>query len=340
MSIIRYGIIGCGIIHETHLKAIAALPECAKLVAVCDNNPEALRKTVEKTGVKGYASAAELVADPDIDVITVCTPSGLHADHAIMALNAGKHAISEKPMDIDLSKADEMIAASKRNNRLLAVISQTRYGDGAQQLHKWIDAGKFGRLIHGNARLFYYRSQEYYDSAGWRGTWAMDGGGALMNQGVHYVDQLIWAMGLPKTVYALAGCLGHERVEVEDTVSATIEFESGAIGSLTATTCAYPNRGGLLDVLGATGSAQIRDAKLVYADFADGTRFDPTADQGTAALDPRLGGFVEHYTQLRDITQAIVDGRQPEITMQDGRNALQLVLAVYESARTGRVVTL
>lgn len=338
MPKVRYGIAGCGVIFRTHVKALRELNDCADLAAVCDTDPEALQKAVEETGARGCRSVPELVALPDIDAVIVCTPSGLHAQCAIAALDAGKHAISEKPMDVVGDRADEMIAAAKRNRRLLAVISQTRYGRGFETLHEWLDQGRFGRLVYGAALTYYYRSQSYYDSAGWRGTWALDGGGALMNQGIHYADQLVWAMGTPKSVYARAGQLGHERIEVEDIVSATIEFESGAIGSLTATTCAYPGRPGVLDIVGSAGSARVSDGKLVDAAFVDEGPI--RVDDGGESVDPRLGGFSEHGRQLRDITQAILAGREPEITMDDGRNALGLVLAIYESARENRAVAL
>jgi UDP-N-acetyl-2-amino-2-deoxyglucuronate dehydrogenase len=342
MKKVRFGIIGCGGIHHTHVGALRGLGDIAELVAVCDCDQKALDASTSRYGVRGYADYNEMVAAADIDAVTVCTPSGMHGDHAIAALNAKKHAISEKPIDISLSKADEMIAAAARNGVYLSSISQSRYGAGVRMLHDWLDAGRFGKIVYGEAQTKYYRTQGYYDSAGWRGTWELDGGGALMNQGVHYVDQLRWAMGKPKSVTARMNTLGHERIDVEDIVSATIEFENGAIGSLVATTCAYPGYELRLEIYGTLGSARLVNGAIESARFVDGGEYGAGSDlaQASGSADPTLASANEHQLQLSDYTRAILEGRDPEITATDGRNALELVLAVYDSARARQAVNL
>jgi predicted dehydrogenase len=341
MDKVRFGIIGCGVIFSWHIEVLKNLAEKAELVAVCDNNPAALKSGVERTNVKGYADHTELVADPNVDAVIVCTPSGLHGDHAIAALNAGKHVMSEKPIDVSLAKADAMIAAAKKNGKTLACISQNRYGKGIQQLHKWLDDGRLGKIVYGEAAIKWYRTQEYYDSGDWRGTWALDGGGALMNQGVHYADQLRWAMGKPKTVDARMATLGH-KMECEDIVTSTIEFESGALGSLTATTCAYPGFETRLEVYGTEGSVRVVNNELEIARFTDGSEYTAgTTDiADTGSSHPTALGDYLHWLQVSDFTSAIIEGRSPAITAEDGRAALELVLAVYESSRTGKTVRL
>ncbi|HEY3330820.1 MAG TPA: Gfo/Idh/MocA family oxidoreductase [Capsulimonadaceae bacterium] len=340
MSKVRYGIIGCGVIHHSHVEALEKLADVAELVAVCDHDPVPLAAAVERCGVPGYADLRELVALPNVDAVIVCTPSGYHGDHAIAALDAGKHVITEKPIEISMAKTNLMIAAAERNSRTLSCISQTRYGAGIRQMHAWMDEGKLGKIVYGEVLIKRYRTQAYYDSAGWRGTWEVDGGGALMNQGVHYVDQLVWAMGKPKTVYARMGTLAHERIAVEDMVTATIEFESGALGTLMATTCAYPGLEATIDLHGTEGSVCVGDEKLKRARFTNGEVYGPETDAPptTVGADPRTGAISDHWRQLNDFSRALLDGRPPEITAADGRAALALVLAVYESARTGEVV--
>ncbi len=344
---VRYGIIGCGVIYDWHAEVIANLPEIAELVAVCDTDPAALRRAVDKSKVRGYASPEALIADPEIDAVTIAVPSGLHAEIGVQALQAGKHVLTEKPIDVTLAHADALIDAARQSGKLLACVSQNRYGAGLQKLREWLDAGRLGKIVYGESAVKWYRTQEYYDSGAWRGTWALDGGGALMNQGVHYADQLRWAMGRPKSVVARMATLGHERIEVEDIVTATIEFESGALGTLTSTTCAYPGFETRLEIYGTDGSVRIVNNELEIARFTDGSEYDASsfgegvapdiADTGSSH--PRALGTYLHWRQFDDFTRAILENRPPKITAQDGRAALELVLAVYQSARTGEAVT-
>ncbi|MBO0782789.1 MAG: Gfo/Idh/MocA family oxidoreductase, partial [Ktedonobacteraceae bacterium] len=190
----RFGIIGCGVIGPTHADAIGSLPD-AELVAVADTNPEKAHKLAEKHHVKAYTSAQEMLANEQLDVVDVCTPSGMHGEHACMVMKAGYHVIVEKPMEIAHERMAEMLRVQKETGRKLAVISQHRFDEATQQVHQLIQQNAFGRLVLGNAAIPWWRSQAYYDSGAWRGTWALDGGGVLMNQSIHSIDLLQWLMG-------------------------------------------------------------------------------------------------------------------------------------------------
>jgi predicted dehydrogenase len=330
------------VIHDWHAQVLRNLSDRAELVAVCDIVPERAKASSEKWGATPYDNIDDLLADDRVDVVTIGTPSGLHADQALKAIAAGKHVIVEKPIDIDLAKANRLVEASRASNLVVTAVSQNRYGTGILKLHEWLDEGKLGRLVYGEATVKWYRTQEYYDSGDWRGTWALDGGGALMNQGVHYADQLRWAMGNPKKLTAYAATLGHQ-MEAEDVVSASIQFESGAIGTLTATTCAYPGYSTTLEIYGNEGSVRIADNKLVIAKFKNGEVYD--GESLRADLEGTTGGssatsigYYLHTCQFRDFLDSIEEKRSPWITPEIGRDALELVLGVYRSAGTGEPV--
>ncbi len=363
MSKLRFAIVGCGVIHGTHVDAIRALPDDAELVAVCDEVAEVAQKAGEKHGVPFFTDLDTMLREADFDGLAVCTPSGLHAKNGIAAAKAGKHVVVEKPIDVSLKAADALITACRENNVKLVVISQHRYSSGMKELKRYIEEGRLGKLVYGESVTKWFRTQEYYDSGGWRGTWALDGGGALMNQGVHYVDMLRWTMGPVRSVSATMGTLGHERIEVEDIVSATIEFENGAVGTLLASTDFYPGYKQALEVYGTNGTVIVENSKLKHAHFADGggertpggiknapppevkdfvrqteteAQAAPAATQG--ASDPRAisaSGHVAHYTDLID---AIRTGRDTFMNGQEARAALELVVGVYKSARTGQRV--
>ena len=364
MSKLRFAIVGCGVIHGTHIDAIRALPDDAELVAVCDEVPELADRTAQKHGVRAFHDLAAMLEGADFDVLNVCTPSGMHARHGIQGARAGKHVVCEKPIDVSLEAADALIAACRDNRVKLEVISQARYSAGMRQLRKYLDEGRLGTLCYAEATTKWYRTQEYYDSGGWRGTWELDGGGALMNQGVHYVDQLRWVMGPVKSVTATMATRAHERIEVEDVVTAAIEFESGAVGTLLASTAMYPGFKQALEVYGTGGTVIVENSRARHAQFTDGKEergqhklaaYPPeikdfqvlsAPDQGGAsgdapaqgASDPTaisLGGHVAHF---KDLIDAIRDDRETFMNGQEARNALELIVGVYRAARTGERV--
>ena len=351
---IGFAIVGGGVIGPFHAQAIRAQPD-ARLVAVCDIVPGAAQKLAAEYGAEAMTDLDALLARDDIQVVDVCVPSGLHAEIGVRAARAGKHVICEKPIDITLAAADRLIAACREAGVQLQVISQHRFGAGMQRLKQAIDAGALGRLVMGNAEIFWYRAQSYYDSGGWRGTWALDGGGCLMNQGVHYVDLLRWAMGPVASVSAKMGTLAHARIEVEDAAVAVIQFANGAIGSLIGTTDAFPGYTCRLEIVGTEGSVILEDGEVrawnVKAEVGEvgayGRGKEARQDEvkagkqsGQGAADPAAISWGGHAYEVRDMIDAITTGRAVVLPGEEARNALELILAVYRSAETGREVKL
>lgn len=359
MEPIGYGVIGCGVISPWHLGALTRHVQGARLVAVADVVPERAEKRAKEFGVpKWYASHEELIADPEIQAVSVCTPSGMHGDIVMAASNAGKHAMTEKPIDIRLEKIDAMIETVRRNGTKLGVIFQRRTSPLWQKVREVVQAGKLGKPLLGDAYLKYYRSQEYYDSGDWRGTWALDGGGALMNQGVHLVDQLQWVMGPVDTIFSFADHLAR-KIEVEDTTVSAIRFKSGAFGVLEGTTSLIGSAdwekdergevvvkkwGGLdhrLEFHGDRGTIMVDGEKIVR--WVVPGELEPdlsSTESGSAASDPRAIGMEGHIIQLQDFVDAIREDRRPMVTGEDARPAVEIILAVYQSARTGQPVRL
>lgn len=351
-SKLRFGILGCGVIGPHHAAAITALSDEAHLVAVADSEPERAQQLAQQYGVPAYQSMQDLVARDDIDVLSICTPSGMHAEHAIAAMEAGKHVVVEKPVDITLPAVDKLIAVQRETGRKATVISQHRFDPASQVVHEAAHDGRFGRLTMGNALVRWWRSQAYYDSGAWRGTWAMDGGGVLMNQSIHSVDLLLWMMGPVAEVSAYTGLLAHERLEVEDTAVAVLRFASGALGIIEGTTAAYPGLSARLEISGDRGSATIDDDRLAYFhSAADGEQADsygsrgegnqadlvlPSEEAHTSAGSNPGNLSTRHREQISDFIEAIHQEREPLVTLEEGRKAVAVILAIYESARTGR----
>ncbi|MCC2686245.1 MAG: oxidoreductase [Paenibacillaceae bacterium] len=348
---IRFGLIGCGVNGtKQHSRLLADMPD-AELVAVCDNVESKAKKLGELRGVPYYTDHRELLKRDDIDVVTISLPSGLHAEYAIACAEAGKHAIVEKPMDITLEKADRLISTFRKAGLKLTVISQHRFDPATVQVKKDIAAGKFGRLILGTAAINWYRSQAYYDSGDWRGTWAFDGGGALMNQSIHTIDLLQYFFGKVDSIYAHCVTMGHQ-IEVEDAAVATVRFESGAIGTIVGTTCAYPGVGSRLEIFGEKGTAIIERGGLAFSAFREEGETDEQTKQKTyrrsaanydedgGASQPDAIEMSAHRLQIEDMIAAIREDRDPLVTGEEGRLPLEIILAIYCSAKTGQPVKL
>lgn len=282
----------------------------------------------------------------DIDAVTIATPSGAHAKSAVPFLKKGKAVLCEKPLEITLEKIDAILHAAQENNALLAGVLQLRLGGGARALKRAVTEGRFGNLALCSAYLKWWREQEYYDSVGWRGTWALDGGGALMNQGVHAVDLLQWLVGMPAKVFAFAGLRGHRDIEVEDTVSATLQYPNGAMGVIEASTACRPGFGMRIEISGDKGSAVLQDDKIIEWKFDEEAPEDEkirtSESQGIVggSGDPRAIGFEGHKILIEDLCNAIRCKQAPMIPGSEARNAVQLILAIYQSAREGRMVSL
>src|ERR687898_2170161 len=260
---VRFGILGCGVIGSHHARAIAGL-EDAELVAVADVVPEPAEKLAGEYGCSSHSGLGQMLSEAKLDAVCVCTPSGMHAGDAIAALEAGKHVVIEKPVDITLEAADRLIEVQRATGRRVAVVSQHRFDPATQAVREALARGEFGRLTSGSADVRWWRSQSYYDSGGWRGTWKLDGGGVLINQAIHSIDLLQWLMGEVVEVTAYTGLLAHERIEVEDTAVAILKFADGALGTIVATTAAYPGLTTRTAVHGDRGSAIIDDDELTY----------------------------------------------------------------------------
>jgi len=343
-----FAIVGCGVIAPFHARAISDLPN-ARLVAVMDLHEERAAQRGAEFGVDHSTAIEDVLRRPDVDVVCVCVPSGRHTEVGVQAARAGKHLVVEKPIDVTLGAADRLIAACRASGVQLTVISQHRYDLGVRRLRELLDSGRLGRPILGDAVIKWYRTQEYYDSGGWRGTWALDGGGCLMNQGVHYVDLLQWMMGPVDSVSARFSTAAHE-IEVEDVVVAALRFRSGALGSLEASTAVYPGLPERLEVTGTGGTVIIEAGSLRVCELKDekgetspyGGKLRPAAPPGgeTGSADPAAISHYGHREQIREFVAAITTGREPMLSGEEGRKPLEIILAVYESARTGQVVQL
>lgn len=346
MSKLRFGIAGCGVISRTHATAILALSEDAELVAVCDIVEDKAKKLAQDFGVKKiYTDYEKMVSDPELDVISICTPSGMHADMAVLAADNKKHVIVEKPMDITLTKADKIIQAQNKNNVVISIISQHRYAPAMQLVKRLIQEGKFGKIALATSYTKWYRSQEYYDSGDWRGTWSLDGGGALMNQSIHYIDMLQWIVGQVEEVFAYCVTRAHQRIEVEDAAVAAVKFKNGAIGEIVGTTSAYPGFETRLEVFGENGSAIIVNSKLEKLSFKDGSEKEymiskEKEENGPVGASSAAIKQEGHVMQYRDVIQAIKNGTKPLIPAEEGRHPVEIILAIYFSSLTGKPVKL
>jgi predicted dehydrogenase len=338
-------IVGAGVIGQIHAAAVQRHPGL-RLAAVVDPDAAARRKLAE--AVTGelpaqFETLEAALAAGGVDLVVICTPTGLHADAAEAALAAGTHVLVEKPLDASLPKARRLAATAAdaaRRGVLSTVVSQHRFDPASGAVARAVADGRLGRVTSAVASVAWWRSQDYYDSASWRGTWALDGGGALMNQGVHTVDLLVWLLGRPVEVYAHTGLLAHDRIEVEDVAVATVRFASGALAVLHATTAAYPGLAVRLQVHGSAGSAVLHDDQLEYFHAADEGSAEPDnqaarlvpATELRGAAKPADAFVLGHLRQYRDVVEAIEQRRAPAVSVDDGLTAMAVVRAVYVSA--------
>lgn len=323
------GLAGAGIIGRNHVAAIRRLGSL-EITGIADPVTSAateLAGTLPHAPAT-YASLSDLLSAGVPDVVVICTPSGQHVEQALLAVRSGAHVVVEKPLDVTVEACRPLIGAAAPG-QVVSVISQHRFDPATVTVAQEIADGTFGTLTSAVASVPWYRSQEYYDQASWRGTLALDGGGAVMNQGVHTVDLLVHLMGVPAEVFAWTGLVAHEGIEVEDVAAAVLRFPSGALATLHATTAAYPGTGVRLALHGTRGTAVIQDDLLEYASF-------PVFD--TPRRDDSF--VVGHLRQYADIVAAIEQGRAPAVGVPEAVEALAVVEAVYRSAATGRPVAL
>ena len=349
MSKLRFALIGAGFIGTVHARELAGLDE-AELVAVVDTDPA--KAEALATRYSAHVTTTDLDAvlrRDDVDAVSICTPTGVHADGAVAALDAGKHVVVEKPLDVTLAAADRIIDAEKRSGKTVAVISQHRFDKSSEKVLQAVRDGHLGTITSAIASHAWWRGQSYYDSGDWRGTWALDGGGAVMNQTVHTINLMTTVVGTPVEVFAYTACLAHERIEVEDTATAVVKFASGALGVIHGTTAAYPGLDASLRVFGSKGSAVISDDELVFLHENAGEAPEIAMSEMTGLnqvtdefrLEPEdltLGRA--HRRQLADFVEAVTTGRPPRVGTAEARTALSVILAMYESAASGCPVKL
>ncbi|MDR1957537.1 MAG: Gfo/Idh/MocA family oxidoreductase [Planctomycetaceae bacterium] len=342
----NFGIIGCGMIASFHAKAIREIG--GNLVACFDHVPQSSERIAKEYGAKSYIDLNSFLTHPNLEIVTIGTPSGAHCETAVAAAEAGKHVIVEKPLEITLERCDKIIAACDKAGITLSTIFPSRFHDSSRKIKKAIESGRFGKLTIGDAIVKWYRTQEYYDSGAWRGTWELDGGGALMNQAIHSVDLLTWLMGPVVEVNAVTSLLAHERIAVEDTAAAAIRFQSGALGIIEATTAAYPGYLKRIEIHGSTGSAVMEEEDIIKWDFASSIDDDAEIREtmtnrlstGGGAADPAAIGYHAHARQFRDVLDAIDSGRKPLVDGHEGRKSVEIILAIYAAAEKQAAVTL
>lgn len=345
-----FGIVGCGMIARFHARAIKDVPD-SRLVALVSRSRANAEKVLAETQTPAcdiYPDLAPALARPDLDVVIVTTPSGAHLEPAVAAAQAGKHVVVEKPLEITPERCDRIIDACDRAGVLLCTIFPSRFGDANVELKRAVEAGRFGRLTLGETTCKWWRTQQYYDDGGWKGTKALDGGGALMNQAIHNVDLLLWMMGPATHVTGFSATLAHERIEVEDTAVACLRFASGALGVIQATTSVYPGLPKTIAVHGDRGTAVVEQDDLLRWEFADPKPEDAAIRQRFAVKVGASGGssnpaaisHVGHSRQLIDFANAIRRGGRPLVDGREGKRAVALICAAYESAISGRTASL
>lgn len=342
-----FGIVGCGMISRFHARAIGDL-RGAKLMACFGRTLESASRLADEFGCQAYDDFEAFLAHPGLDVVTICTPSGAHLEPAVSAANAGKHVIVEKPLEITLKRCDKIIEACDKNGVTLSTIFPSRFHRCSKLLKSAIDEGRFGVLTLGDAYVKWFRTQEYYDSGAWRGTWKLDGGGALMNQAIHSVDLLTWLMGPVAEISARTATLAHDRIEVEDVATASLKFENGALGVIEATTAAFPGALKRIEISGSLGSVVIEEEDIKTWQFANMTardkkiaaEFANQTETGGGAADPAAIGHAAHTEQFRDVVKAIQSDSTPAIDGREGRRSVEIILAIYKSAETGKSIQL
>ena len=348
MSQVGFGIIGCGVIAPIHADALSRIPD-AKLVAVSDVVEKNVNAMAEKYGAVPYTDMHEMLKRDDVHAVSLCVPSGMRLEMAEACAAAGKHIIAEKPLEVNCERIDRLIAAVDKAGVRLASIFQYRYADGPMHIRRALDEGRFGMLVLGDAYIKWYRAQEYYGSGKWRGTRKLDGGGALMNQGIHQIDMLLWFMGNAKSVTAQTALVGHTGIEVEDLAVAMIQFENGAMGVIEGSTAIWPGHPARVEVHGTNGSAVIEDGELAMWKFQEERAEDESILKsldkgetlGSGASDPIKSLKSEgHRRQLADFVESLLANRPAKIDGREGRKAVELIEAIYSSAETGKTVTL
>ena len=334
------GLIGGGNITETHARAARAIPG-VEVSGIHGTNAEKIARLCREHGGTPYQDFDAFLKHRPMDLVIIGSPSGLHATQGIAAARSGLHVLTEKPIEISSARADALIAAAGQSKVQLGVIFQDRMKPHIRQLKNWLDQGLLGRPLIVDARVKWYRPPEYYSNSRWRGTLALDGGGALINQGVHTVDLLLWLLGDVVRVQARTGTLLH-KIEAEDTAAAILEFASGALGILHATTAAYPGYPRRVEISGSEGTVMLEHDRIIAAKLRSTPAAAESAaiDENQSASSAAVTDFRGHQAVLEDFLQAIQQHRAPACDGLEGRRSIALVEAIYRAAKTpDRVAT-
>ena len=344
MRKVRFGIIGTGAIARMHAAAMAATDN-AELSMVYDKVQERAAAFAQEHHCRQASSLGELLAS-DVEAVTIATPSGLHGEVAIPAARAGKHILCEKPLDVTVSKTNDLVRTCEICNIRLSAVFQSRFLRAAQWIKQAVDDGRFGDPVLAAASVRWFRAPEYYSSATWRGTWDLDGGGALMNQGIHTVDLLLHFNGDVSEVTGRTARIMHKTIEVEDTVVAMLKFKNNSLGTVEASTACYPGAPRRVEFSGTRGSVVLEDDRILRWAFADERPEDEEIRRLGAAGEEQRGGSRDplaisaegHRRQIAELAEAILNGRGLTAPGAEGKRAIELICAVYESARTGTTI--
>lgn len=336
---LNFAIIGTGAITQLHIQSLQEIPN-VKLVALCSSSPERAAKKQEETGIPCYYQIETLFDNHQVDAISICTFSGNHLEACRAAAERGIHVITEKPLEVSLERADEMIALCEKNKVKFGCIFQSRFKPDYQRLKEIIHSGQLGTLFHANAYIKWYRDESYYQSSPWKGTLEGDGGAALINQGIHTIDLLTDIMGDAEQVYGQVKTVYHD-IEGEDLGMAIVNFKNGQTATIQGSTAMYPGYPERLEVYGSLGSAILEGGNLVaFETKSEKGEAKSKESTGSGASDPMSISYLYHKLQLEDFAQAIREDRPPLITGKEGRKSLALIQGIYTSSKKQSPVTL
>lgn len=334
----KVGIIGTGAIAGIHAAAIKAIKN-AELVAVCSSSPDRARKAEAKFGVKAYSDIQAFLTHTDLEVICICTASGRHLEPALAAAKAGKHLIIEKPIEVTLARADQLIEACQTHGVKLAVIFQNRFSSDYQKLKSAVEAGLFGKLLMGNAYVNWFRNEEYYGKSDWKGTIEIDGGGAFINQGIHTIDLLLDLMGEVDAVYAQVKTAYHQ-IEGEDLGVAIVNFKNGALGNITSATALYPGLPERIEIFGTEGSAILEAGKITQWEIkgSKSTKIESDVISASGAADPMAISGLLHQKQWDEFISSLETGDDYSVDGPTSRRSLELIRAIYISSKKKELI--
>lgn len=342
MQPLNFAVIGAGNIGKIQAEAIRHIPD-VRVTVVCNRGEAAGRALAEKYGATWVADFQEAVTRDDVDVVTICTPSGTHMEIAVAAAQAGKHLLVEKPIDITLTRVDQILSAVEQAGVVLACVFPLRFAQGVHKAKAALDAGRLGRLTLADVFVKWYRPQSYYDGS-WRGTWQIDGGGALMNQSIHNIDLVQWLAGPVESVMARTATLAHT-MQTEDTATAVLTFTNGALGVIQGATSCWPGDRARVELHGDRGTIVLEEGRIVVWKLADAAPGEEEAmlnleqQQGSGAADPTAIGYEMHRRQIVDLIEAIRHGRPPAIQGAEARRSVEIIRAIYLAASQQRLVT-